>query len=197
MKSYYLIIFAGANGVGKTTVSKEFLKNKKDYYFLNADEIAKEISPDDITAVRLSAGKTAINKLDGLIENKKNIAFESTLSSRSYVVKKIEKAKKKEYKIIIVYTFIDNPALCIERIKDRVKKGGHYVPDEDVKRRFARSLYNFWNIYREMADEWFLYYNMEKPLQVANGAGIKVKVSSSSKNLYDNFLKAVSNDKGN
>ncbi len=80
------------------------------------------------------------------------------------MVKIIEELKKKKYHTRIIYIFLDNPLVSIERIKIRVAQGGHSVPDEDVVRRFHRSKMKFWNIYRNLVDEWQLLYNGEEGL---------------------------------
>lgn len=193
-KELNFFILAGANGVGKTTVSKEFLKDYKGYYFLNSDEIAKSMNPDEINKVKITAGKTSLSKLDELIANKENIVFESTLASRSFLKKRIETAHKNGYKVVIIYTFVDKPEICIERIKGRVKKGGHFVPDEDVIRRFHRSINNFWRVYKNLADAWFLYYNMSKPVQIARGTKDIIEISVESELIYNNFFRMVKND---
>lgn len=75
------------------------------------------------------------------------------------MIKVIERLKQQDYLIRIIYIFLDSPSDCIERIKVRVKLGGHFVPDEDVIRRFYRSIDNFWNVYKYLINEWILYYN--------------------------------------
>jgi len=154
-----VIIIAGPNGCGKTTFAKEFLKKKK-LPFLNADEIAAKINPHDVAAVKFQAGKKFLNKIQDYIKNEKSFAVESTLSGK-YLLDIITALKKKKFKIHIIYIFLDCPPLAIERIKIRVQKGGHFVPDEDVIRRFSRSKNNFWNYYRRVSDSWQLFYNGE------------------------------------
>lgn len=165
-----LVILAGANGVGKTTLANELLKEFK-LKLLNADEIAKSISPGqtDLTKVRIKAGKLLLSQLNSLINQNKSFALESTLSGK-YLVKVINGMKSKLYKISIIYLFVDNPDVAIDRIKIRVKKGGHSIPNEDVIRRFGRSKKNFWNIYRKIVNEWTIFYNgAGKLLPVASG----------------------------
>ena len=185
-KEKIFFILAGANGVGKTTLSKEILQEYKYSKFLNADEIAKEINPSDISAVKISAGKKLFNNLNELLLKKEKIILETTLAGR-FLIDVIKRAKKSGYKIHIFYTFADSPDICIERIKTRVKKGGHSVPDTDVRRRFYRSIKNFWSIYAKLADVWVLYYNMEQGVIVAKSAEDKTKILIDEK--YNQFLR--------
>jgi len=185
-KELNFFILAGANGVGKTSLSKEFLKEYENSKFLNADEIAKSKNPKDLFSVRILAGKELLHNLDALMSKKETIVLESTISGKS-LTNTIKKAKAIGYKIYIFYTFADSPEVCIERIKDRVKKGGHDVPAEDVKRRFYRSIKNFWHIYRQLADVWALYYNMEQSNVIAKYADNEIEVLLEDK--YKDFIR--------
>ena len=152
-----LYIIAGANGSGKSTLA-EVLLPARNLEFLNADEIAKEISPNAINSVPISAGKLYFKRLKTFFENNKSFAVESTLSGNN-IIRIIEKAKSQNYKIVLVYSFLDSCTTCIERVKKRVKNGGHNVPEEDIIRRYYKSLVKFWDEYRSLIDEWSLFYN--------------------------------------
>jgi predicted ABC-type ATPase len=168
-----IVIIAGANGVGKTTFARAFLQ-EYDYEFLNADEIARSLSAENPGEKKISAGKLFFQKLNEAVAENKSLLIESTLSGR-YLEKFLKSLKDEIYKIRIVFLFADSPEILIERIAERVKKGGHFVPNEDVKRRFARGKQNFWKLYRYLADEWFLYYNTEDNFQlIATGEKDKI-----------------------
>ena len=156
-KSKTLYIIAGANGSGKSTLAEVLLK-EKELEFLNADEIAKEIAPDAINRVSVSAGKEYFRRLSQFFKDEKSFAVESTLSGNN-IIRIINQAKKQNYKIILVYSFLQNCTNCIERVKFRVQNGGHNVPEEDIIRRYYKSIVKFWDEYRLIVDEWSLFFN--------------------------------------
>lgn len=152
-----LFIIAGANGSGKTTLAKELLPEYS-LVFINADEIAKTINPHNLQSVRVSAGKEVFKKLDDCLNNGISFAIESTLSG-SFLIKYIKRAKSLGYTVSLSYVYLDNPEFNINRIKARVKNGGHNIPNADVIRRFYRSKNNFWLKYKDLSDIWEVYYN--------------------------------------
>jgi predicted ABC-type ATPase len=161
-----LIIVGGPNGSGKTTFAKEYLDAKEgEYVYLSADEIAYEINPDEPASVRLQAGREFYNRFHDLIEKEKNLLIESTLSGRSMENLITQMQSEYNYLVTLVFIFLDNEILCIERVKSRVRKGGHPIPKKDIIRRFGRSIVNFWDIYRYLADQWMIYYNTEDSFQ--------------------------------
>lgn len=189
-----LIILAGSNGSGKTTFAKELLKEHK-IQFLNADEIALRFCKNEknIKQKRISAGRKFILAIEDVLKRKKSFAVESTLSG-TYLLKIIKKAKKSAYRISIIYVFIDNPNIALERIKSRVKSGGHDVPKEDILRRFSRSTNNFWKLYMPVADDWTIFYNgIEKLVPIANGEKPKFKILDEG--LFNLFNRSIKNDK--
>lgn len=180
-----LYIISGANGSGKSTLAEVLLKEKK-LEFLNADEIAKEISPNAINSVPISAGKIYFKRLSEYLKNNKSFAVESTLSGNN-IVRIINKAKNQNYKIILVYSFLQNCTTCIERVKNRVENGGHNVPEEDIIRRYYKSVIKFWNEYRYLADEWTMFYNGYDYAPVIVSFGVNDDISIINKNMQEKF----------
>ena len=180
-----LFILAGANGSGKSTIAKELLPEENIVY-VNADDIAKELCPENMQSVRIQAGKELHARIDKLFGEGKSFALESTLSGVGHI-KTIETAHKLGYKVVLLYTFVDGPDSCIMRIQTRVKNGGHPVPDEDVVRRFGRSKQNFWNTYKDLADHWVLYYNGGDDIVLVAQQDKGKQVEILAENLYTVF----------
>ncbi|MFN0202245.1 MAG: AAA family ATPase [Bacteroidia bacterium] len=179
-----IIVIGGANGSGKTTFSKQILQ-ETGFQFLNADEIEKELSTS-----KLQAGKEFFKRLEQYTTDNKSFVLESTLSGK-YLVRVLKELHEKGYLIRFVYVFLESPSDCIQRIKLRVKLGGHFIPDEDVIRRYYRSKSNFWHIYKKLSDEWVLLYNSatESPQKVAVGVGENYLVELEP--LFINFQKDI------
>ena len=187
-----LYIIAGANGSGKSTLASELL-SEENIEFLNADDIAKELCPNNIESVKIKAGKIVLEKLNKLLLNKKSFAIETTLSGKNHI-KTIEKAKTLGYKTVIIYSYLDNPIMCENRIKIRVLNGGHNIPKEDIIRRFYRSRENFNKIYKNLVDEWSLFYNGNSNyIKVAEFDNNKIEILDET--MYNNFIKDFINDR--
>ena len=192
MQDKILYIITGANGSGKSTLASELLPSEN-LEFLNADEVAKEICPQRIESVKIKAGKMVLVRLENLLNAGKSFAIETTLSGKNHI-KTIEKARKLGYQIVVIYSYLDNPVLCENRIKIRVLNGGHNIPKEDIIRRFHRSKENFWNIYKDLADEWNLFYNgASEYILVAQCNNNEIEIFN--ENLYNEFIKDFNNDK--
>ncbi len=186
-----LFIIAGANGSGKSTLASELLVEKK-LEFVNADEIARAINPDDMQAVRIQAGKEVFKKIDEMLLQEKSFVIETTLSG-NFLVKTINQAKKQGYNTVLIYTFLKNPETCIDRIKIRVKNGGHNVPNEDVIRRYYRSKKNLWFKYRVIIDEWTVFYNgLSGYINVMKGDNENVEIFNEE--LYNLFMENINNE---
>ncbi|MEA2013066.1 MAG: zeta toxin family protein [Verrucomicrobiota bacterium] len=152
-----LYIIAGANGSGKTTFALNYtvLNN---LYFINADEIAKSYDPNDISKHKVKAGKEFFRQLEVNLNGDKSFMIESTLSGK-YLKNVITKAKEKEFKVVLIYLFLETQDENILRVQNRVLNGGHDIPRDDIKRRYSRSRKLFWDTYKDMADHWILFFN--------------------------------------
>ena len=162
MHSLYII--AGCNGAGKTTASYSVLPEALECRtFVNADEIAKGLSPFQPETVAIQAGRIMLQRIDDLIVRGQNFAFETTLSTKSYI-QTIKKAQALNYHVTIVYFWLNSPQLAIERIRERgVVAGGHHIPNDVVIRRYKRGLFNFFNLYLPICDYWIMIDNTVKP----------------------------------
>lgn len=164
-----LYIIAGCNGAGKTTASftvlPEMLQCKE---FVNADEIAKGLSPFQPDKVSFEAGRIMLARINDLFEKGKDFAFETTLSTRSYV-SFIKKAKLAEYKVTLLFFWLDSTTTAKERVKYRVSHGGHDIPEEIIERRYKRGIENLINLYISQVDYWIIFDNTKEPVLVAEG----------------------------
>ncbi len=175
-----LYIIGGANGSGKTTFAKDYVK-KYNIPFINADEIAKTLNPDNLEEVRIQAGKQFLSELDVHLNQYETVAIESTLSGKT-LVKKIIKAKSLGYQIHLIYLFLEMPQTNVYRVQERVAQGGHDVPEKDIRRRYDRSRENFWNLYRNHCTQWTIKDNSTlTPKDIAHG-------TDTHTNIQDDFL---------
>ncbi len=152
-----IFLLGGANGSGKSTFAVDLIE-QTNYFFLNADEIEKSLDEPKSNAASVKAGRMFFDKISELIKDEISFIVESTLSGKS-LLNIIKQAKANNYNISIIYVYLDSAETCISRIKARVQKGGHHIPDDVVRRRYYRSLHNFWYKYKDLADKWMMYYN--------------------------------------
>jgi predicted ABC-type ATPase len=180
MSDKNLYIIAGCNGAGKTTASFTILPEILDCKeFVNADEIAKGLSPFRPENVAFESGRIMLNRINELLSENENFAFETTLSTKSYKNKIIE-AKQKDYKVILLFFWLQNIELAKERVKTRVQEGGHNIEPEIIERRYLRGIKNLFEIYLPIVDGAFIFDNSKtKPLLIAD------KQHDSSLNIID------------
>lgn len=158
-----IYVIAGCNGAGKTTFAREFLpKEVKCLRFLNADEIARGLSPLDPGAAAVKAARLLLTEFRSCVANRQTFAIESTLSGKTYVGL-FRDARTQGFEIRIHYLWLPTVALAMARVRERVKKGGHSVPAHDVRRRFSRSRIQFANEYAPLANRWAVWDNQTSP----------------------------------
>jgi predicted ABC-type ATPase len=158
-KTIHIYIIAGPNGSGKTTFVRRFLPYYADCIsFVNADLIAAGLSPFSPDIAAIKAGKIMLDQIQEHINAGHDFAIETTLAGRSYV-RLLKDLKKRGYGIHLFYLWLHKPDLALKRITERVRAGGHDVPPEVVSRRFTRSIYNFFHLYRQLLDSWMLFDN--------------------------------------
>ena len=156
-----LYIIAGCNGAGKTTASYTILPEILDCKeFVNADEIAKGLSPFQPEKVAIEAGRIMLNRIKELIESGENFAFETTLSTRSYI-HTVKKAQEKGYNVVLLFFWLQLVELAIERVKERVKEGGHNIPTEVIRRRYIKGINNLFELYLPVIDSVLIFDNSE------------------------------------
>jgi len=156
-----LYIIAGCNGAGKTTASFTILPEILDCKeFVNADEIAKGLSPFQPEKVSFEAGRIMLRRINELLESNENFAFETTLATKSYKSKIIE-AKSKNYNVTLLFFWLQNVDLAIERVKTRVSEGGHNIELDVIKRRYLNGIKNLFEIYLPIVDEAMIFDNSE------------------------------------
>ncbi|TAM92951.1 MAG: zeta toxin [Chitinophagaceae bacterium] len=168
MTNKNLYIIAGCNGAGKTTVSFTILPEIIDCKeYVNADEIAKGISPFQPEKVAFEAGRIMLNRINELIDDDESFAFETTLATRSHK-KKIEFAKRKGYSITLLFFWLQNIELAKERVKIRVSEGGHNIEPGVIERRYIKGIRNLFDIYLPVVDNALIFDNsFTKPLLIA------------------------------
>lgn len=156
-----LYIIAGCNGAGKTTASFTILPEILDCKeFVNADEIAKGLSPFQPEKVSFEAGRIMLNRINELLSENENFAFETTLSTKSYKNKIIE-AKEKGYRVTLLFFWLQSIELAKERVKTRVLEGGHNIEPEVIERRYIRGIKNLFDIYFPIVDGALIFDNSE------------------------------------
>ncbi|MCW5910546.1 MAG: zeta toxin family protein [Cyclobacteriaceae bacterium] len=154
-----LYVIAGCNGAGKTTTSftvlPEMLNCKE---FVNADEIARGLSPFQPETVSFQAGRIMLARISELINSKVDFGFETTLATKSYI-SLLNNSKRKGYTVMLIFFWLESVELAQTRVRERVKKGGHNIPPDIVHRRYHRGMANFFRLYKNNVDAWLLYDN--------------------------------------
>jgi predicted ABC-type ATPase len=172
-----LYIIAGCNGAGKTTASftilPEILQVKE---FVNADSIAAGLSPFNVESVAFEAGRIMLQRIQQLMEEKADFAFETTLSTRSYV-SLAKTAREIGYEINLLYFWLNSPELAKQRVAKRVSRGGHNIPEDVIERRYYRGITNLLNLYIPIVDNWIVIDNMSLvPGMIAKGSAKSEKM---------------------
>lgn len=165
-----LYIIAGPNGAGKTTLSYTVLPEIFDCFeFVNADEIAKGISPLSPEKAGIRSGRLMLQRIKELIFLNESFAIETTLSTKSYK-QLVENAKSKSYEVILLFLTLDSAELAIQRVRSRVKEGGHNIAKNVIVRRYRNGLQNLFNIYIPIVSKWIIVNNSSEKFEfIAKG----------------------------
>ena len=154
-----IYIIAGCNGAGKTTASFTILPQILECdEFVNADEIARGLSPFHPERVSIEAGRLMLERIAELMKARTTFALETTLSTRSYV-SLIDKAHKAGYTVELLFFWLSSPEIAIQRVAKRVSEGGHNIPEEVILRRYDAGIKNLFNIYSHVVDRWMIVDN--------------------------------------
>lgn len=165
-----LYIISGCNGAGKTTASytvlPEVLHCKE---FVNADEIARGLSPFNPESVAIEAGRLMLQRIEDLLVKDESFSIETTLATKSYI-NLVRRAQVKGYTVRLLFFWLNSPELALQRIAERVAKGGHNIPEPIVRRRYVAGICNLFRLFMSEVDSWEIYDNSEYPaVQIARG----------------------------
>jgi predicted ABC-type ATPase len=144
--------------------------------------IAQALSPFHPESVAIQAGKLMLRRIQHLAAHHINFAFETTLSAKTFVPF-LENCKKEGYTVTIIFFWLNTPELAIQRVRERVLKGGHHIPQDVIIRRYARGISHFKNYYLSLADNWYVYNNStENPILIAK------KIQNNRMFIYDHVI---------
>ena len=183
-----LYIISGCNGAGKTTASYTVLPDMLDCKeFVNADEIAKGLSPFQPEKVAIEAGRIMLGRIKGLIDQGADFAFETTLASKSYF-RFIIDAQEKDYFVTLIYFWLNSPELALKRVKERVELGGHDIPEETIRRRYKSGMDNLLRLYIPVCDYWLITDNSEPPSEVIASGYKNGKTNICNRRRYNKII---------
>ncbi len=166
-----VVLIAGPNGAGKTSLSPFLLRDRfTEFAFINADAIASGLSAFDPEGVAIEAGRVMLSRLHELSEQRESFAFESTLAARSYA-SWLKRLRVQGYEFHLIFVWLRSVDLAIGRVAERVLRGGHDIPPQEIRRRYQRGIDNLFELYIPIADAWAVYDNSEhnRPSLVATG----------------------------
>lgn len=162
-----LFIISGCNGAGKTTVSRSILPSFNCNVYVNADEIAAELSPGNPESAAIEAGRIMLQRIDKLLLDKTTFAIETTLATRSYK-NLVDRAHAAGYMVVLAYFWLDSPYTAMLRVEERVREGGHNIPEDVIYRRYYLGIRNLFEIFMPIVDYWVLYDNNAEPTHIAD-----------------------------
>lgn len=180
-----LYIISGCNGAGKTTASYTVLPEMLNCReFVNADEIAKGLSPFNSESVAIEAGRLMLSRMNELLDDEVDFAFETTLATRFYA-SFIKRAQEKGYYVSLVYFWLESPELAIDRVKMRVATGGHNIQEEVIRRRYRNGVKNLFNLYTPICDFWIMLDNSNPPFKIIAKGNENNILSIDNLSLYE------------
>ena len=179
MKRLYII--AGCNGAGKTTAAYQLLPNLLGINeFINADEIARGLSPFNVEGAAIQAGRLMLTRIKQLIAQGADFAFETTLATRSYV-QLAKAAQQQGYTVYLLFFWLHSSQMAIQRVAQRVKEGRHNIPEPTIRRRYTLGLQNFFQLYRPVVNQWVFVDNVaDEPELIAQSINLDISIYNKS-----------------
>lgn len=165
-----LYIISGCNGAGKTTASYTVLPEILDCReFVNADEIARGLSPFNPEGMAIEAGRLMLKRIEQLLSRNESFSIETTLATKSYL-NLVRRAQFQGYRVSILFFWLNSPELAIQRVAERVQHGGHNIPEDIIRRRYVAGIDNLFRLFMPEVDFWEIYDNSDNPrVQIACG----------------------------
>ena len=186
-----LYIIAGCNGAGKTTASytilPEILQCRE---FVNADEIAKGLSPFNPESMAIKAGRLMVSRINELLGMNASFALETTLSTRSYT-SLISKSHELGYKVSLIYFWLQSPELAEMRVAKRVKEGGHNIPTPVLRRRYRSGIANLFQLYMPIVDYWMIFDNSQPTRVMVAEGGLNIETNISENEIFETIKQYV------
>ena len=186
-----LYIIGGCNGAGKTTASYTVLPDILDCReFVNADEIARGLSPFNPADVAIEAGRLMLKRIEELLAREESFSIETTLATRSYV-NLVRRAHEKGYRVTLLFFWLNSPELAIQRVAERVSKGGHDIPEDIIRRRYVSGIQNLFNLYAAEVDAWSIYDNSTTLRRNVAIGGKTIKTVINNEEIYNQIISHV------
>src|SRR5258708_34486705 len=184
-----LILLAGPNGAGKSTAAQDLLRGALHVdEFVNADVIARGLSAFKPEDAAIAAGRVMLARLKELAAQRRNIAFESTLASRTFAPW-IRELRKTGYRFHLFYFWLPSAEDCIRRVRERKSLGGHFVPEEEIRRRYGRGIHNLFELYIPIADNWSVFDNTQKPRRLIATGRLEQQPAVMHRRYWDTLKK--------
>lgn len=188
-----LYIISGCNGAGKTTASYTVLPEILDCReYVNADEIAKGLSPFNPESVAIEAGRLMLERIDYLMTAGVSFSIETTLATKSYV-NLVRRAHKQGYNVKLLFFWLESPEMAKLRVAERVAKGGHNIPEDVIERRYYAGIRNLFNLFMNEVDYWAIFMNTKKPMTSIAVGGMAFEKHIIEVELYNKMVETWQN----
>ena len=188
-----LYIISGCNGAGKTTASYTVLPEILDCReYVNADEIAKGLSPFNPESVAIEAGRLMLERIDYLMTAGVSFSIETSLATKSYV-NLVRRAHKQGYNVKLLFFWLESPEMAKLRVEERVAKGGHNIPEDVIERRYYAGIRNLFNLFMNEVDYWAIFMNTKKPMTSIAVGGMAFEKHIIEVELYNKMVEIWQN----